>query len=64
MMEKSLAQIGAESSYPGDIVGDVNALRADGLSWRQVAEAITAGLPDALSVSHESLRSWYGKVAA
>lgn len=61
---KSLSQIGTEASYPGDIVADVEMLRSDGKSWRQVADAISAALPDTITVSHESLRAWYGKVVA
>ena len=51
-----------EHMYPGDVAAYVATELADGRSWREVAGAVS--LATGLSVSHESLRQWYGSKAA
>ena len=61
---KTHSQTLIELSYPGDIVAYVTAARTDGDSWRTIADAVNGRLAHNVTVSWESLRSWYGGKAA
>jgi hypothetical protein len=47
-----------EHLYTGNLDADVAAMIAEGKSWRTIAETVSrvAGV----TISHESIRKWYG----
>jgi hypothetical protein len=47
-----------ELKYDGDLAHDINAWLAGGQSWRQIARTVSERT--GLTVTYESLRSWYG----
>lgn len=51
-------QLLLELSYQGDLPKDVERMVTDRKSWREIAREVSAGT--GFSVSHESLRQWYG----
>lgn len=55
-------QLLVEHIYDGDLPADVRRLIADGKSWREVASQVS--VKTGQSVSHESLRQWYGDLKA
>ena len=50
--------------FEGDLEEYVKSALADGDSWRTVAAKVSAQVGPELSVSHETLRQWFGGVAA
>lgn len=50
-------QLLLEHRYDGDLAGDVKTLAANGMTWREIAELISARCGHV--VSYESLRNWY-----
>lgn len=50
----------AEHHYDGDLPADVRDARNRGASWRIIAADVNARLSRRASVTHESLRQWYG----
>lgn len=48
-----------ELTYDGDLKADVAQMVAADMSWREIAERVNARSGD-FTVSHESLRQWYG----
>ena len=42
----------------------VAAKRSEGLGWRRLAAALDADTAGRVQVSYETLRSWFGEVAA
>ena len=55
-------QLLVEHLYTGDLPADVREMSKSGRSWRDIAETISTDVN--LTVSYESLRTWYGQVAA
>lgn len=47
-----------ELSYDGNLAADVKAMSASGVSWREIAERVSARC--GYEVSYETLRVWYG----
>lgn len=58
MPTKSPKQQLLEARYDGDLAAYVADLIAGGASWRTIAADVSK--VTRLTVSHESLRSWYG----
>jgi intein-encoded DNA endonuclease-like protein len=50
-------QLLMEHKYDGDLAADIKAMAAGGVSWREMAERVSARC--GYEVSHESLRQWY-----
>ncbi len=48
-----------ELKYPGDLGADIKAWMTEGLSWRWMAERVSARC--GYTISYESLRLWYGR---
>jgi intein-encoded DNA endonuclease-like protein len=55
-------QLLIEHRYDGDLTSDIKKMAASGTSWREMAERVSARC--GYTVSHESLRQWYGQHAA
>ena len=55
-------QLLIEHRYNGDLAADIKTMAAAGTSWREMAERVRARCE--YTVSHESLRQWYGERAA
>jgi hypothetical protein len=55
-------QLLLEHRYPGDLAADVKTMAVEGTSWREMAKQVSARCK--YTVSHESLRQWYGERAA
>lgn len=51
-----------ELLYDGDLPGDVHTFLAADMSWREIAERVSART--GVTVSHESMRQWYGDTAS
>ena len=51
-----------ELRYDGDLAADIKTMAAAGVSWREMAERVSARC--GYDVSHESLRQWYGEKSA
>lgn len=47
-----------EHLYDGDLAGDIADFTRAGMSWREIAERVSAR--SGQSVSYETLRTWYG----
>lgn len=62
MPSPSPKQILIELRYDGDLPGDIKAMIAAGMSWREMAERVSARCGH--NVSYETLRIWYGRVTA
>ena len=50
--------------FPGQLDVYVAGCRRDGDSWRTIADNVNARLDGKLSVTHESLRTWFAQAAA
>ena len=50
--------------FPGDLEQYVANARTAGDSWRTIADNVNARLDGKLSVTHESLRTWFAQAAA
>lgn len=50
----------AEHHYPGDLRALVLGMRTAGASWRVIATMVNPKFNRRASVTHESLRTWYG----
>ena len=50
-------QLLMEHTYDGDLASDIKVMAAGGVSWREMAERVSARC--GYDVSHESLRQWY-----
>ena len=55
-------QLLIEHRYGGDLAADIKTMAAAGTSWREMSERVRARCE--YTVSHESLRQWYGEHAA
>lgn len=62
MPSPSPKQILVELRYDGDLPSDVKKMLGAGMSWREMAERVSARCGH--DVSYETLRTWYGKVNA
>lgn len=51
----------AELIYDGDLPAFVADMRVKGASWRIIAGEVNANLKRRATVTHESLRQWYGE---
>lgn len=51
-----------ESRYDGDLAADIAAWSATGTTWRDMAQTVSERT--GRTVSHESLRNWYGATLA
>lgn len=47
-----------EHLYDGDLAADVQTFQAANLSWREIAERVSTRA--GITVSYESLRTWFG----
>lgn len=55
-------QLLIEHKYHGDLAADIKAMADAGTSWRVMAERVRVRCK--YTVSHESLRQWYGERAS